>query len=37
MEAIYRYAEFNQIEVTDESALVINNLTPSDPFYFSTN
>ncbi len=35
MEAIYRYAEFNQIEVTDESALVINKLTQSDPFYIT--
>ncbi len=35
MEAIYRYAEFNQIEVTDESALVINKLTQSDPYYIT--
>ncbi|KHD08455.1 hypothetical protein PN36_27710 [Candidatus Thiomargarita nelsonii] len=35
MEAIYRYAEFNQVEVTDESAIVINKLTQSDPFYIT--
>lgn len=35
LEAIYRYAEFYQIEVTDETALVINRLTQSDPFYIA--
>jgi len=36
MEAVYRYAEFNQIEVTDESAFMINKLTKSDPFYIAS-
>jgi hypothetical protein len=36
LEAIYRYAEFYQVEITDESALVINRLTQSDPFYIAS-
>jgi len=36
MEAVYRYAEFNQIELTDESAFMINKLTKSDPFYIAS-
>ncbi|MEN8219368.1 MAG: hypothetical protein ABFS56_24025, partial [Pseudomonadota bacterium] len=36
LEAVYRYAKFNQIEVTDESAIVINRLTQSDPFYIAS-
>ncbi len=36
LEAVYRYAVFYEIEVTDESALVINQLTQSDPFYIAS-
>jgi hypothetical protein len=36
LEAVYRYAKFNQIEVTEESAIVINRLTQSDPFYIAS-
>ncbi|OAD24025.1 ATPase domain protein, prokaryote domain protein, partial [Candidatus Thiomargarita nelsonii] len=35
-ETVYRYADFYEIEVTDESALVINQLTQSDPFYIAS-
>jgi len=36
LEAVYRYAKFNKVEVTDESAIVINRLTQSDPFYIAS-
>lgn len=36
LEAIYRYAKFNQVEVSDESAIVVNRLTQSDPFYIAS-
>jgi hypothetical protein len=36
LEAVYRYAKFNQVEVTDESAIIINRLTQSDPFYIAS-
>jgi len=36
LETVYRYADFYEIEVTDESALVINQLTQSDPFYIAS-
>ncbi len=36
METVYRYAFFYEIEVTEESALVINQLTQSDPFYIAS-
>lgn len=36
MQAVYKYAEYNGVSVSDESALVINLLTQSDPFYIAT-
>jgi hypothetical protein len=36
LEAVYRYAKFNQVLVTDESAIIINRLTQSDPFYIAS-
>lgn len=36
LEAVYRYADFYQIEITDETAIVINQLTQSDPFYIAS-
>ncbi len=36
LEAVYRYAQFYQVEITDETALVINQLTQSDPFYITS-
>jgi hypothetical protein len=36
IEVVYRYADANQVEVTDESVLVINQLTQSDPFYIAS-
>jgi len=36
MEAVYQYAESYQIEITEESAFMINKLTKSDPFYIAS-
>ncbi len=36
LETIHRYAERYQVEVTDESVRVINQLTQSDPFYIAS-
>ncbi|MCP4348594.1 MAG: hypothetical protein GY795_24190, partial [Desulfobacterales bacterium] len=36
MKAIYRYSENYKTEITDKSALIINILTQSDPFYIAT-
>ncbi len=36
LEATYRYAEYYNAAVTDESAFVINLLTQADPFYIAT-
>jgi hypothetical protein len=36
MEAVYRYAEYYGVPITDESAFAINALTQSDPFYIAT-
>ena len=36
LEAVYRYAVYNNKEVSDEVALVINRLTQSDPFYIAS-
>jgi hypothetical protein len=36
LEAVYRYAQYNNKEVSDEVALVINRLTQSDPFYIAS-
>ena len=36
LETVYRYADFYEIEITEESALVINQLTQSDPFYIAS-
>jgi hypothetical protein len=36
LETVYRYADFYDIEITDDSALVINQLTQSDPFYIAS-
>jgi hypothetical protein len=36
MEAVYQYAESYQIEITEESAFMINQLTKSDPFYIAS-
>jgi hypothetical protein len=36
LEAVYRYAKFNQVEVTDDSVIAINRLTQSDPFYIAS-
>ena len=36
LETVYRYADFYDLEVTDESALIINQLTQSDPFYIAS-
>jgi len=36
LEAVYQYARFYQIDITDETAIVINNLTHSDPFYIAS-
>jgi len=35
MEAVFRYAEYHDIPVTERIALVINTLAQSDPFYIS--
>jgi hypothetical protein len=35
MEAVYRYGEYYEADLTDESAYAINVLTQSDPFYIS--
>ncbi|NIM79564.1 MAG: hypothetical protein GTO20_12295 [Candidatus Aminicenantes bacterium] len=35
MEAVYRYAEYYRVPITDESAYAINVLTQSDPFYIA--
>lgn len=35
MEAVFRYAEYHHIAVSERIALVINALTHSDPFYIS--
>ncbi len=36
LDAVYRYAEINNLALSDEVAVVINQLTQSDPFYIST-
>ncbi|TGN99810.1 hypothetical protein PN36_33315, partial [Candidatus Thiomargarita nelsonii] len=36
LETVSRYADFYEIEVTKESALAINLLTQSDPFYIAS-
>jgi len=36
LEAVYKYADFYEIEITDEVAYVINNIIQSDPFYMAT-
>jgi hypothetical protein len=36
MEAVYRYAEYNGKEVSDEAAFIINLLTQSDSFYIAS-
>jgi len=36
LEAVYQYAVYNNKEVSDEVALVINRLTQSDPFYIAS-
>ncbi|MCP4349915.1 MAG: hypothetical protein GY795_30915, partial [Desulfobacterales bacterium] len=36
MEAVFKYAEHYKIEITDRSALIMNVLTQSDPFYIAT-
>jgi len=36
MEAIYRYAQYNNKTVSDEAAVAINLLTQSDPFYIAS-
>jgi len=36
LEAIYRYANFYQIDITDEAAAALNQLTQSDPFYIAS-
>ncbi|MDM8559745.1 hypothetical protein [Candidatus Parabeggiatoa sp. HSG14] len=36
LEAVYRYADFYNQEVSDEVAIAINQLTQSDPFYIAT-
>ncbi|MCP4695669.1 MAG: hypothetical protein GY862_02300, partial [Gammaproteobacteria bacterium] len=36
LEAVYRYADFYQLDITDETAAVINHLTQSDPFYIAS-
>lgn len=36
MQAVYKYAELNEVEISDQSALLINILTQSDPFYIDT-
>lgn len=35
MEAVYRYAEYYRVPITDESAYAVNVLTQSDPFYIA--
>ncbi|MDM8562358.1 hypothetical protein QUF54_03290 [Candidatus Marithioploca araucensis] len=36
IEAVYRYADFYQLDITDEAAAAINQLTQSDPFYIAS-
>jgi hypothetical protein len=36
LEAVYRYADYNNKEVSDEVALIINQITHSDPYYIAT-
>jgi len=36
MEAVYQYADSYQIEITEESAFMLNKLTKSDPFYIAS-
>jgi len=36
MEAVYRYAEYNNKALSDDAAFVINLLTQSDPFYIAS-
>jgi len=36
MAAVFRYAEYHNMPVTERSALIINTLTQHDPFYIST-
>ncbi|MDM8559362.1 hypothetical protein [Candidatus Parabeggiatoa sp. HSG14] len=36
LEAVYRYAEFYQLDITDETAVALNQLTQSDPFYIAS-
>ncbi|MCP4157075.1 MAG: hypothetical protein GY757_55695 [bacterium] len=36
LEAVYRYADYYQVTITDESALILNVLSQSDPFYVAT-
>ncbi len=36
LEAVYQYAQHNNKEISDEVALVINQITHSDPFYIAT-
>jgi len=36
LEAVYRYAEYNNKPVSDEVALLINKLLQSDPFYIAS-
>ncbi len=35
LEAVYRYAAVSKTEITNETALLINQLTASDPFFIS--
>ncbi|MCP4153364.1 MAG: hypothetical protein GY757_36895, partial [bacterium] len=36
LEAIYRYADYYRVPISDKSAHVLNTLTQSDPFYIAT-
>jgi hypothetical protein len=36
MEAVYRYAEYNQFDIKEDAALAINVLSQSNPYYISS-
>ncbi|RKZ72928.1 MAG: hypothetical protein DRQ57_16005 [Gammaproteobacteria bacterium] len=36
LEAVYRYADFYQLDLSDKVAITINQLTQSDPFYIAS-
>jgi len=36
MECVYKYSEYHNIQVSDDSALAINILTQSDPYYIAS-